>query len=258
MSGEFPFESFDEATPMVGATQRWPGLTHADRITPFAYRSLERRAAPAVAQSKAAPEVTYREDELAAAVAAASERARAEAAVAVRAELAASLAQQQAEALAAVTAQLVASRQTLERTLAARAVASRELALAIARALVGEALARQPLADIEAMFRELVLRLEGEPWLEVRLAPAAAQAAETSLLAIAEEAGYRGALRVLPDPQLGPGDARLSWQDGTAQRDLARLEAEAIALVDAWLPGERPSDVPAAHASAAASPESEP
>ena len=52
--------------------------------------------------------------------------------------------------------------------------------------------------------------------------PTLAAAAEKSLLAIAEEAGYRGALRVLPEPRLGPGDARLSWQDGAAERDLGR------------------------------------
>ena len=63
-------------------------------------------------------------------------------------------------------------REALERTLAARAGASRDLALALARALVAQALARQPLADIEAMLRELVLRLEGEPWLEVACRPA--------------------------------------------------------------------------------------
>ena len=90
------------------------------------------------------------------------------------------------------------------------------------------------------MLRELVVRLEGEPWLEIRLPPGAgSQPAEQRCGAIAAEVGYRGELRVLPDPTLGPGDARLAWQDGAAERDLARLEAEATALVDAWLPATR-------------------
>jgi hypothetical protein len=41
---------------------------------------------------------------------------------------------------------------------------------------------------------------------------------------------------VLADRGLGPGDARLAWHEGMAERDLARIEAEAMALVDAWLP----------------------
>jgi flagellar biosynthesis/type III secretory pathway protein FliH len=257
MTAEFPFDSFDDGTPMVGGAQRWRGLTRPEQAARLRYRPLERRLAAAeVPPPPEPPAAAYGEDELAAAVAAAREQAYAEAAAAVEAELRASLEHQQAAALAAIAAQLASCRSALEQTLAARAGASREIALAIGRALVGEALARQPLADIEAMFRELVLRLEAEPWLEIRLAPGAAAAAEASLLAIAEDAGYRGALRVLPDPRLGPGDARLSWQDGTAERDLARLEAEAAALVEAWLPPRQRSHAPAAQPGAAASPES--
>ncbi len=56
---------------------------------------------------------------------------------------------------------------------------------------------------------------------------------------MAAEAGYRGEIGVIADAKLAPGDARLEWQDGAAVRDLARLEAEASALVEAWLPAER-------------------
>jgi hypothetical protein len=119
--------------------------------------------------------------------------------------------------------------------LAARAAASRDLALAVARALVARALARQPLADVEAMFGEVLVRLEGMPWLELRLPPSLADAGQAALARAAEEAGYRGELRVIPDAKLGPGDARLAWQDGAAERDLAGLEAEVTVLVDAWL-----------------------
>jgi len=43
---------------------------------------------------------------------------------------------------------------------------------------------------------------------------------------------------VLAEPDLGPGDARVRWHDGVAERDLARIEAEAVALVEAWLPDD--------------------
>jgi len=237
MTGAFPFlERFDDdPVPVVRGLRRWHGPARAGQATLFCYPRLEPPQSAAAAVPPPAPPPAYNAEELAAAVAAARRDAGTEAAAAVHAEMQASLEHRTAAALAALGAQLAACREALERTLAARAAASRDLALAIGRALVGEALARQPLADVEAMFRELVVRLEGEPWLEIRLPPELTAAAEKSLLAIAEEAGYRGALRVLPEPRLGPGDARLSWQDGVAERDLAALEAEAVALVDTWL-----------------------
>jgi hypothetical protein len=114
--------------------------------------------------------------------------------------------------------------------------ATRDLALALARALVPRALERQPLADTEAMLRDLLVRLEQQPRLTLALPPALVDAGRRTLAAIAAEAGYRGELVVEPDQTLGAGDARLSWRGGSAERDLAELEREAIALIDAWLP----------------------
>jgi hypothetical protein len=72
--------------------------------------------------------------------------------------------------------------------------------------------------------------------LRGRLPPALLAAGEAALTRVAAEAGYQGELRVLAEPGLGPGDARVRWQEGTAERDLGRIEAEAVALVEAWLP----------------------
>jgi hypothetical protein len=83
-----------------------------------------------------------------------------------------------------------------------------------------------------------VRRLEGQPWLEVGLPPALLAAGEAVLARVAADAGYQGELRVVPEPGLGSGDARVRWHEGAAERDLARIEAEAVALVDAWLPDD--------------------
>ena len=156
------------------------------------------------------------------------------------------MAARQAAALERIAAELGAHQAALDRAIAARASASRELALALARALVPRALERQPLADIEAMLRDLLIRLEGEPRLTLALPPALVEAVQRLAVQSAAEAGYRGELVVEADPRLGPGDARLSWPGGTAERDLGRLEREAVAVLDAWLlevPTEpRPTD----------------
>jgi hypothetical protein len=83
---------------------------------------------------------------------------------------------------------------TTERMVTGRAGASRELAMAAARALVARALDQQPLADVEAMFRDLVVRLEGMPWLELPLAADLLPAAQVAFARAADEADYRGEL----------------------------------------------------------------
>jgi hypothetical protein len=59
---------------------------------------------------------------------------------------------------------------------------------------------------------------------------------------VAAETRYPGELAVTADATLGPGDARLCWQDGSAVRDLAELEAEALDLLDAWFPPHKPDE----------------
>jgi len=244
MQGGFPFglRLDDDASPTVGGMRRRPRPARGETTTQFHYPALETLAAPEPpAPPEAMPEPpptppTFSEEELAAAVEAARQEAYAAAEAKVRSEMLASLEHRQAEALTAISECLAASQDAIDRILAARAGASRDLALAVARALVAKALARQPLADIEAMFREVVVRLEGLPWLELRLPPSLVDAGQAALAGAAEEADYRGELRVIPDARLGPGDARLIWRDGAAERDLARLEAQVTALVEAWLP----------------------
>lgn len=188
------------------------------------------------AEDAAEPPPTFGEAELAAAVAAAREEAQAETEAEVRAAMGASQAERQAQALERIAAQLEARQAALDHALAGRATASREVALALANALASRALARQPLADVEAMLRDLVVRLEGQPRLELHLPPALVERGTALLAEVAGHAGYRGELSVEADPTLAPGDARLCWQDGTAERSVAQLEREVAAVVDAWLP----------------------
>ena len=238
-------EQFEDAAVVRRAHRRGAPSTAA--ATRFCYPELEPAAPPRARPAPQAPPPTFSEDELAGALESARREAALEAAATVRRELAASVEHRQAQALGAIAAQLAAAGSALERTLAARTEASRDLALALARALVPRALALQPLADVEAMLRSLVRRLEDQPWLEVGLPPELVQAGEAALAQVAAAAGYQGGLRVLPEPDLGPGDARVRGQEGAAERDLARLEAEAAALVEAWLPDDhnQAQDAPA-------------
>jgi flagellar assembly protein FliH len=245
MSARFQFGlQLDDGTRPIGGGAGHRARPIRDKVTiRFDYPPLEALATVAPSPPpEAAPEPapppppTFSEQELASAVEAARREAHTAAEAEVRAALVASLEHRQAGALAAISERLAAGQAALDHILATRAGASRDLALAVARVLVAKALARQPLADIEAMFREVVVRLEGMPWLELRLHPSLAAAGQAAIARAAEEADYHGELRVIADAKLGPGDARLTWQDGAAERNLARLEAQVTALVEAWLP----------------------
>jgi flagellar assembly protein FliH len=249
----FDLQLDDGAGPIVGGAPRRSRPARSKVTIRFDYPPLgapgapERPAAPTVTPQPPPPP-TFSEAELRAAVEAARQEAAAAAAASVRSEMLASLERRQADALSGLSERLAASQDKLEHMIAARAGASRELALALARTLAGGALARQPLADVETMLRELVVRLEGMPWLELRLAPDLLEAGQAALARAAEEADYAGELRVIADPKLGPGEARLSWQDGAAERGLVSLEAEVIALVEAWLPADATAPLDAGEA----------
>jgi hypothetical protein len=181
------------------------------------------------------PAPSFDEAELAKAMAHACQQGAVVAAAAVRAELVAAVEHRTSLAVEAIAAELARSQAQLTESRRARAGASRALALALARAILPRALADRPLADIEAMLIDLVGRLDGQPRLELWVAPDLVAAATALLARVAADAGHDGALALHPDPTLGPGDARLTWVDGVALRDLAALEREAVALVDAWL-----------------------
>jgi flagellar biosynthesis/type III secretory pathway protein FliH len=119
--------------------------------------------------------------------------------------------------------------------------------LAGLQAAFERALERQPLADIEAMLRDLLVRLESQPRMTLALPPALLEVGQQTLGAIIAQAGYRGELTIEPDQTLGPGDARLAWRGGRAERDLVELERAATALVDAWLPATAAEPWPLEH-----------
>jgi flagellar assembly protein FliH len=214
MAARFEFDlCFERAGERMGAGGATPPRCGETVAAPFEFPWLERSAETEAAEAGPAPPArTLSALELDAAVAAARAEATAATEASVRAELA----------------------------------ASRDLAVALARALVPRALERQPLADIEAMLRDLLVRLEGQPRLTLALPSALVDDGRRTLAAIAAESGYRGELVVDPDLTLGAGDARLSWRGGCAERDLAELEREATALVDAWLPATAAEPPPTA------------
>lgn len=193
-----------------------------------------------------APPQRFTEEELSTALAAARDEARRETEAKVRAAVTASIEHREAEALETIARRLAESQATYDAHIADCARHGRDLGLALARAIIPRALARAPLADIEAMLFDLVPRLHGQPRLELRVAPDLVEAGRAALTRLAETADYRGTIEVVADATLQEGDARLGWHHGAAERSLARLEAETAALIETCLPGDEPDTDPAA------------
>lgn len=110
-----------------------------------------------------------------------------------------------------------------------------ELALTFARALAGAAIARAPIAPIAEAAQACFAHLEGVPHLVARVNEALIEDTQAVLDRIAHERGFAGRMIVLGDPEIMPGDARLSWADGGVTRDAKAVEEAVMQAVATWV-----------------------
>jgi len=99
-----------------------------------------------------------------------------------------------------------------------------EVAVAVARKLAPELIAREPFAEIAALATECFRHLVSAPHIVVRVHDGIFAAAKEKLEDIARGCGFEGRLVVLADPELAPGDCRIEWADGGVNRDRAAAE----------------------------------
>jgi flagellar assembly protein FliH len=99
------------------------------------------------------------------------------------------------------------------------------VALAFAKKLSGAAVARFPLAEIEAAAEACFVEIRSAPHFVARVAPDFVEGVRALLSAAAQERGFAGRLVVLGDPEVTEGDARLEWADGGVVRDAGAVSA---------------------------------
>jgi flagellar assembly protein FliH len=148
------------------------------------------------------------------------------------------------ERIGDAVARLANGLETVEQRLEQEAV---DVAVATAQRLAPALVAREPLAEIEALARECFATQRTMPHVVVRVHEALFPAALDNLTRIARERGFEGRLVVLGDPDIATGDARIEWADGGVTRESASVVAEIDKLVARYL-GSRagePSDFPA-------------
>jgi flagellar assembly protein FliH len=119
-----------------------------------------------------------------------------------------------------------------------------ELALAIARKLAPELVARQPLAEIAALAGECFRQLASAPHVVVRVSDALLESARTQLEEIARAHGFEGRLVVVGEPQIAAGDCKIEWADGGVVRNQAKTDEAISNTVWRYLGARRSAVLP--------------
>jgi flagellar assembly protein FliH len=119
-----------------------------------------------------------------------------------------------------------------------------EVAVAVARKLAPQLIAREPLAEIAALATECFGELLRAPHVVVRVNEGLYAAAREKLEDIARARGFDGRLVVLGEPDIPIGDCRIEWADGGLKRDRAATEAAITDAVGRYVNVRRSASTP--------------
>lgn len=137
-----------------------------------------------------------------------------------------------AENLAASATQLLAG---FDQTLGDAQGEAIELAASVGRKLAANLLAREPTAELEALFTECLASLEGVPHLVIRCHPDLADKVRDLATARIATSRYSGRLVVMGDPDRSLSDGMIEWADGGLVRDMAAISAQIDKSIAAFM-----------------------
>lgn len=107
----------------------------------------------------------------------------------------------------------------------------------IARRLLPSLGKREAIAEVEALVRECLARLHDEPRLVVRVADELLDPVRQHMDQLTAAAGYTGRVILFADPAIKPGDARVEWADGGAERDSAAIWRDIDSAIQRFVEG---------------------
>jgi flagellar assembly protein FliH len=110
-----------------------------------------------------------------------------------------------------------------------------DVAVAVARKLCSELVAREPLGEITALVSDCFSHLVATPHLVVRINDALYEAAQDNIERVAAHSGFQGRLVILAEPTIATGDCRIEWADGGVVLERAAIEAKINELVGRYL-----------------------
>ena len=92
--------------------------------------------------------------------------------------------------------------------------------------------ARHGAGEIETMVAELMPHLLDQPRIIVKVHHDLVEGLRDRLVAVTDANGFEGRVVVMGDAAIMPGDCRLEWADGGAERDMARVWQEIEDIID--------------------------
>jgi flagellar assembly protein FliH len=137
-----------------------------------------------------------------------------------------SLEQQMSQAMDAVSAQMSGLAQAQVESHERQGREALEVALIVVRKIFPGLAGRNGLAEVESVVRDCLERLRNEPRIVIRVADAVLDQVEARIGEFAKRAGFEGKIVYLAQDGLNPGDVRVEWADGGAERDSERLWRE--------------------------------
>ena len=119
-----------------------------------------------------------------------------------------------------------------------------DVAIAAARKLCAELIAREPLGEITALVSDCFSHLVSTPHLVVRINDSLYEGAQAQIERLAAHAGFEGRLVILAEPTIATGDCRIEWADGGVVLDRAAIETKIDELVGRYLASRNEADRP--------------
>ena len=176
-----------------------------------------------------------------------------------------SIEQKISQAMNAVSAQLTGLSQAQIESHERQGREALEVALTVVRKIFPRLAGRHGLAEVESVVCDCLERLRDEPRIVIRVADAVLDQVEARIGELVARAGFEGKIVYLAQDGLNPGDVRVEWADGGAERDSERLwrEIEQITARVAGLdapeaparaPAPTPAEVSESHQPAPAGP----
>lgn len=110
-----------------------------------------------------------------------------------------------------------------------------DVAVAVARKLADELIAREPLGEVTALIADCFAQLVSTPHIVIRINDTLYEAAHSHIEALAKQSGFAGRLIILAEPNIAAGDCRIEWADGGVVRERAAIEAKINELVGSYI-----------------------
>jgi flagellar assembly protein FliH len=110
-----------------------------------------------------------------------------------------------------------------------------DVAVAVARKLCSELIAREPLGEITGLVRDCFAQLVSTPHLVVRINDSLYEGAHEQIEKLARQSGFQGRLVILAEPEIDSGDCKIEWADGGVVLERAAIDAKINELVGRYM-----------------------